>query len=289
MWAEFKEKTYETAFVGELWQLTHFLYAPDQCDENLLGFDAAAFVPWQRLLSITPYIRGRRRHHFLGISASEIDQFGRELNQRLPPFKLNLFLQFKRPEFMQRNNAAEWQFWKQKYFRYKLDSQQQKLLEKISTVGKGRAVAVYAVPAFHQSAVLFQHQIKNAVIENSNVLNAALLTGHSKCTFSKAGSFGMGHSEPEEISSQSIAEIIDQAMSQEGVPFTRHIKETADLIKQILENDEERKETLFLARRAIIGGDLSEVFPRASGSWFDAAITVTAFSSAFGVRVCAIG
>jgi hypothetical protein len=46
MWAEFKEKTFETAFVGELRLLTNVIYAPDQCDEALLGFDASAFVPW---------------------------------------------------------------------------------------------------------------------------------------------------------------------------------------------------------------------------------------------------
>lgn len=289
MWAEFKEKTFETAFVGELRLVTKFVYAPDQCDENFLGFDASAFVPWEFLPPILHCVRSRRWHHMVGISAKEIDQFGKELNRRLPPFRLNLFLQFKRPQYLERKNAAEWSFWKQKYFRYKLESQQQKLLSKIGVIGKGRAVAVYAVPAFHKSDALFKHQIDNAVIENTNVLNAALLSGHSKCTFVKAGSSGMGHSEPEEISCQPIREIIDEHMSQEGVLFTRHIKDTADTIKQLFEDEEDSKETLFLARRAILGGDLSEISPHAVGSWFDAVITVAAFSSAFGVRVCALG
>lgn len=40
MWAEFKEKTFETYFVGELRLLTNILYAPDQLLASRFNVDA---------------------------------------------------------------------------------------------------------------------------------------------------------------------------------------------------------------------------------------------------------
>lgn len=42
---EFKEKTYEKYFYGELCRQTQICYSPDQCDEHFLGFDDAFFLP----------------------------------------------------------------------------------------------------------------------------------------------------------------------------------------------------------------------------------------------------
>jgi len=289
MWAEFKEKTFETAFVGELRLLTKVIYAPDQCDEALLGFDASAFAPWELLPPILPYMRYRRWSRLVGISSDEIREFGEELNSRLPKFRLNLFVQFKRPEFLTRSSASEWSYWERKYFRYTVGEQQQQLLRKIVDVGAGRAAAVYAVPAFYKSDELFTHQLNDAIIDNTNILNAALLSGHSKCTFVEAGNFGVGHSDPEEIRSPSLREIVQSREGTEELPFTQQVKSTADLIKAILEDDDEGRNTLELARQALLDRDFSDEYPRAEGTWFDAIITMIAFSSAFGVRVCALG
>jgi hypothetical protein len=163
------------------------------------------------------------------------------------------------------------------------------LLRKIFDVGKRRAVVVYAVPAFHKSDELFTHQLNNAIIENTNILNAALLSGHSKCTFVEAGHFGVGHSDPEELRSPSLRQLIQARDDAEKLPFTQHVKSTANQIKELFLDDSEGRTTLGLARKAILGGDLSDIYPRAEGTWFDAIITMVAFSSAFGVRVCALG
>lgn len=288
MWSEFKEKTYETAFVGELRLLTNAVYAPDQCDESFLGFDAAALVPWEFLPPFAPYVRFRRWRHHVGISASEINNFGRELNNRLPPFKLNLFLQFKRPEYLVRRNAAEWSFWQRSYFRYAIGKRQQQLLERILTVGGNRTAVAYAVPAFFKSEDLFENQINKSIIKNSNVLSAGLLNGHSKCTFSEPGNFGIGHSEPKEIESPTLQQLISEGESLDGLPFTQHMKTTENDIKLALEDDKEGRDRLDLARRAILGGDITDIYPRAMGTWFDAILTVVAFGSASGLRVCAI-
>jgi hypothetical protein len=105
MKAQFKEKTFETAFVGELRLITKLLFAPDQCDEFYLGFDAAAHIPWEFLPSILPFVRQRRWERLFGISAGEIGNFGSRLNDRLPPFRLNIFIQFKRNEYLKTSIA----------------------------------------------------------------------------------------------------------------------------------------------------------------------------------------
>lgn len=121
MKAQFKEKTYETAFLGELWAQTNYVFAPDQWDEFNLGFDGAAFLPRDFLPSIFPFVRRRRWHRYIGISATEINNFGKELNDRLPPFKLNLFVQFKRNEYLKYRNSKEWPIWNSAYYRYSIE------------------------------------------------------------------------------------------------------------------------------------------------------------------------
>lgn len=285
---EFKEKTYETAFVGELRMLTKVIYAPDQYDEGMLGFDASAFIPWPELMPFLPYRRFRRWRHLIGISSAEIKNMGDDLDNSLPPFRLNLFIQFKRPQYLTHSNAKEWSHWNREYFRYKVDANQQKLLQKLQGIASGRAAVVYAAPAIVKTNDLFAHQLNDAVIKNSNIVDAGLLTGHSKCTYADPGNVGMGHSEPEELNSAKLEEILGNQETEE-LSFTQHVKGTANVIKALFEDEIDGRETLDLARRVVLGGDLADIYPRAGGTWFDAAVTMAAFSMAFRIRVCAIG
>lgn len=287
MKAKFKEKTYETAFLGELWARTNYVFAPDQCDEFSLGFDGAAFLPWDFIPSIFPYVRRRRWHRYIGISATDINNFGRELNDRLPPFKLNLFVQFKRNEYLKYRNAKEWPSWNAAYYRYSIEQRQQTLMHRISDVAGDRAASLYSAAAFHLSKELFDFQHTSSIIENSNIVNASLLNSHKVFTYNSSGNHGIGHSEPEEIHSPPFLETLNLALEREGVSFTQHMKETANTLKEVLLDDESR-ELLDLARRAILGGDISEFYPRAVGSWIDAILTISAFYMAFDIRTIAI-
>lgn len=288
MKAQFKEKTFETAFVGELRLLTNELFAPDQCDEFFLGFDAAAHIPWEFLPPILPFMRRRRWGRLFGITASEIGDFGRRLNDRLPPFRLNVFIQFKRNEYLKTRNASEWLHWDAPYFRYKIEARQQRLMAKIADVAQGRAASVYAAAAFHLSDELFNFQANETVIENSNIASAELLTAHKVFSYNSAGYFGLGHSDPEEIRSPSIEEILEQSRESEGIPFTKHLKVTAEFLNEISTIDKETSQTLDFAKKALLGGEISEIYPRAEGSWFDAIVTIAAFNHAFDIRTCAI-
>lgn len=289
MWVEFKEKPFETYYLAEMARLTSVLFSPDQSDEGILGFDGAFYLPLPEYRAFFPHVRARRWRHLLGMSASQIDEFGRELNSRLPPFNLNLFVQYKRPEWLQHRNATEWPSWSTSYFRYAIDPKQQGLLEKIMSAAAGRAAVVYAAPAFRQSTELFNFARAGGVIDHSNIASAGMLTGHQRFTYTAPGSFGIAHSEPENIEGPSLDTVLRSGADNERLPFTRHVKAAADIIERGLEEGSGYYELWQSAREAILGGEFGDAYPRALGSWIDAVISMTAFAQVFDIRVAAIG
>lgn len=289
MWAEFKEKPFETYFLAEMARLTNVLFSPDQSDEGILGFDGAFFLPLPEYRAFFPFVRVRRWRHFIGMTASEIDEFGRALDARLPPFNLNLFVQYKRPEWLQRSNATEWASWNTSYYRYSIDPKQQGLLEKIMAAAAGRAAVVYAAPAFWESSDLFDLARAGAIVTSSNIASAGMLTGHQRFTYTAPGNFGIAHSEPANIEGPSLEAILRGGSDGERLPFTKHVKATANLIERVLEEGSDDFDLWQSAREAIFGGEIGDAYTRARSSWIDAVVSMAAFVQAFDIRVTAVG
>jgi hypothetical protein len=208
MKAKFSEKTYESYFQTELGRLTKVSFAPGQNDEGVLGFDGAFLLPIALLPDILPYMRGRRWRRFIGFSASDIADFGAELDERLPPFNLNLFAQYKRPEYLARSNATEWSSWSGPYYRYTSDERQQRLLERVALAAHGRAAVVYASPAFWSATDIFTLARDGGIIANSNIADVARLTGHHRFSYVEPGHLGIGHSDPEPVESTPFEAIL---------------------------------------------------------------------------------
>lgn len=289
MKALFKEKTYESYFLAELARKTNVLYSPDQVDEALLGFDGAFFLRHSDRRGPFPYIRLRRRGRLIGMSASEIDGIGETLDSSLPTFRLNLFVQYKRPEWLSRNNASEWSTWCQPYYRYKIEGEQQKRLEAIITAAGDRAAVVYAAAAFHESSDLFRYSETGKIIENSNIVSAAFLTDHSKFTYIRPGSCGVAHSDPEPVEGPAFASLLEGMAKNEGQSFTKQLQETTRTIEMALRRDETAYALWEASKRAIIGGGIDELSPAVRETWLDAAISVSAFTQAFDTDVIAVG
>lgn len=289
MWAEFKEKTYETYFLAELARRTTVLYSPDQNDESLLGFDGAFWLPWDELPTMLPYRRFRRWRRLIGISASEIDTFGRELNNRLPPFRFNLFVQYKRPQYLFRSNAVEWTSWDGPYFRYGIVARQQELLRRVQSKAADRAAIVYAAPAFFRVHDLFSFASSGAIAANSNIASVGLVGAHGRFTFESAGNYGVGHSQPEPIKSPRFEEMVESGLGAEALPFTRHIKTIAGQIEAALSENDDDRSLWELARQTILGGSFEDTYPRAKDTFLEAILSIIAFSEAFDTRVTAVG
>ena len=289
MRAEFKEKTYEKYFGFELARRTNVTFSPDPCDEAFLGFDDAFFLELRWLWRLAPYIRRSRRSRLHGLRISELDHICDAITKRCPPFKFNLFVQYKRPEYLSRSSALEWPCWQRPYFRYEITPHQQGLLARIEQQSHGRAATIYASPAFWQTNDLWDHVEAERVVDQSNMASVGRLNGHTRFSYCAAGSFGRGHSDPVDVESPSFQQTLEGGMRQEGLSFNEHIKLAARRVNESVTGDELAASLLAQARAAILGGEGSEGERPIEESLLYALATIEAFRDAFDISFYAVG
>ena len=281
---EFKEKTFEKYFGHELAHLTNITFSPDQCDEARLGFDEAFFLPENWFFRFGPYVRRRRRGRLTGIEVDEFNNYGKMVAEHMPPFKLNLFVQFKRPTFLTSRGAREWSDWKQSYYRYETTPHQQEALERIDAQSYGRAATIYASPAFWQATDLWVYMSKDAVVEHSNMVSAVKLKGHEHYSYIGPGYVGKGHSETVDIESEPLQQIIENGFGRnDPLPLNQQLKKTATAI--IEANSKSDLVTLIFHQVQMAMG-FEELNPN---SLYDAIGIIRVFSEAFSVRYYALG
>ena len=210
--AEFEEKQYEQQMNIELlckYDISD-LFAPGQCLENSLGFDVALYSCNKKFWRF--FYKGFKRfllyyYHYMVdypyIRPKDV-RYLEELMKKylgyIPEIKFNLFIQYKRPEYLTRANSSEWKSWNRSYYRYSIDPNQQQLLEKLAqNVDRNSALVIYASPAFHTQQEFWENVRKRTIVDNSNYCEAVNLSGHKKFTYIKGGTFGIAFSEPKEI------------------------------------------------------------------------------------------
>lgn len=211
MQAEFEEKEYEQHLNLELLKGSNLLFPPGQMLENTVGFDAALFTAHPKFWKHFPF-HYKWHHRLLHNSPNGISlpiELWQEIDQNIehfPKFKFNAFIQHKRPEYMKRSDASEWESWYSSYYRYKLMTHQQDALSKIADVIGSKGVVVYACPAYYKRSDLWNSIKNQKVVETSNFCQVSRLNGHGVFTYQKAGSIGIAHSEPERIESYNLQE-----------------------------------------------------------------------------------
>ena len=281
---KFKEKTFEKYFGHELARLTNITFSPDQCDEAMLGFDEAFFMPEEWFFRFGPYIRRRRRGQLTGIEIEEFNKLGKMTASHMPDFRLNLFVQFKRPKYLTTRGAREWSDWKQSYYRYETTPHQQEALERIDAQSYGRAATIYASPAFWQADDLWEHVRNNAVVEHSNMASAAKLKDHDHYSYIEPGYIGKGHSETVDIESDPRQQIIGAGSERnEPLPLNQHLKKTAAAIIEATSGSDLVTPVFQRVQTAMGFEDLNP------NSLYDAMAIIRIFSEAFSVRYYAIG
>lgn len=281
---EFKEKTFEKYFGHELARLTNITFSPDQCDEALLGFDEAFFMPVNWFFRFGPYLRRRRQGRLSGIEIDNFNKLGKSIASDMPDFKLNLFVQFKRPAYLTSRGAKEWSDWKQSYYRYETMPHQQEALERIDAQSFGRAATVYASPAFWQAADLWEHVRNEAVVDHSNMANAAKLKGHEHYSYIEPGYIGKGHSETVDFESDPLRQIITTGLERnEPLPLNQHLKKAAGAIIEATSGSDLVTPAFHQVQTSMGFEDLNP------NSLYDAIAIIGIFSEAFGVRYFALG
>lgn len=196
--AEFEEKEFEGP-LNNLLGLGGPLWTPGQVLEQFVGFDVAmrtvdaVFWATQGFPSLPP-----------GgvVQPAWWPSWWQRLAVRArqpPPFQMNVFLQHKRPEYLTRSSASEWNTWKASYFRFLITTHQQVALEACATALGQNGLVAYACPAFYRRSDLWHHVDRRTLVANTHFAPASKLAGHSRYTYRNASTAGVAHSQPAQV------------------------------------------------------------------------------------------
>jgi hypothetical protein len=126
----------------------------------------------------------------------------------LPRFRLNLFIQAKRPVFYPRRPRSLRGFidFPGPLWAFSIKDYQQRLLEQLAVRAGRRAHISYAAPAFHTRADLYEHTLRRSVVRNSTFPSVLTLKGHEKWYYRGPGATGIANPNPELVTEQSFLE-----------------------------------------------------------------------------------
>lgn len=193
--AEFEEKEFEGPLNGQL-GLGGPMWSPGQVLEHLVGFDVAILtedaVFWAARGFATPPPGAPVLPRWWPSAFTRLATRIR----RPPSFRMNVFLQHKRPEHLSRSSAVEWPFWGTAYFRFSITPHQQVALEACAAALGQNGLVAYASPAFAKRDDLFKHVERRTLVRNTHFAPAASLAGHGRYTYVDAATPGVAHSEP---------------------------------------------------------------------------------------------
>ena len=215
MQCKFEEKQYEAYLMRELLATKKDrLFPIGQVLEGQIGPDHGFFsrnLDFWRLWSLGMPVTWKQ-----GVSLTERfwEYLKKDVDDPLfPKFKINLLVQYKRPEFITTPRGGQYPDWKQPYFRYHIDKDQQKILSMLDTRLSSQAIVTYACAAFWKRKELFESYLKQRVVADSNFVRPRRLDGHKTYSFLRGGITGKAHSKSEDVPSISLLEEIDSGLS----------------------------------------------------------------------------
>jgi hypothetical protein len=197
--AEFEDKAFESALNVQLLIESAQLYAPGQVLETVLGFDVAMLaqqVGHWRLWNLQAPAGG------VMTDAWGLADVTQPLS-RLPDFKLNVFVQYRRPSYMAHESGAEWPAWSRPYYRYAVAPPQQAALEQCAAVLGKNGLVMYAAPAFWSLRDLCTFTARGMLVEHTSLVEVTELHGYNLYTYASAGANGIAFGDAVEIPSLS--------------------------------------------------------------------------------------
>lgn len=207
--AEFEEKEYEFPLNSQLLRGNYNLWSPGLVFEGNFGIDAALEVHRQDFWDMVGYpfpLDGVFLNHF------DFGYVWRRMNSQRPltTFKLNLFLQTKRPEVLKnRPSALKTLGLNSPYWRFEIKDHQQKLLSNLKLKLNRRAFVAYGCAVFDKYSELFNHTQNRTLVENSTFVKVEKMDNHHSWIYDSPGSSGIAMSEPESILERPLFEEIE--------------------------------------------------------------------------------
>lgn len=195
-YAEFEEKEFENPLYHQLLAGSGLISTPGQVFENAFGYDAALEARHRIFWEMVDWPEVPR-----GVILNEFSwnyawhRLGRQ--RRLPTFHINLLIQAKRPEFLKgRNSRFSGLGITGSYWRFRTRKHQQLLLEKLEQKLGGRALVVYASPAFHTYEKLDQYTTEGNMVEHSSFVTPERMKRHETWNYDRPGLDGVACSSP---------------------------------------------------------------------------------------------
>lgn len=237
--AEFEEGEYRAPLFNQL-ETTNLVWEPGQVFEKHIGIDRASWCANLHLLSLHGHACAPK-----GVALPYYDWdyiwSARKKKKRLPSFRLNLFVQAKRPLYGRyAPKVLKDLGLVSPYWRFEITPHQQIALEKLDVNLKGRAIVCYACPAFHREATLHKWTVEPQMVENSTFPAVRKLTGHSAWNFSVPGTFGVANTEPSKIEARPLREQLGVLLNQRNVSdigVREELSELAEAVKSAVKSD----------------------------------------------------
>jgi hypothetical protein len=244
---EFEEKQYEQLMNSELAE-TGYIYPVGQVLESDLAIDAAMLPKKPDFWDMWGSLGVKRWRSGLRLRPDFWEDAEKELKSEMfPKFKCNLFIQYKRPEFIGSTNGREFSYWRQPYFRYDITQHQQKILSKLEEKTSSHALVTYACPSFHKLKDLWKFLKGKLLISNSNFVQPHILQKHERYSFAQSGVGGYACSEPRRIGRMDLLSEIQSLMGksefENNIQFVHRL---AHDVKTVIEElDETEREGFF--------------------------------------------
>ena len=210
---EFEEAEYRGPLFNQL-QSGSLLWEPGQVFEQYVGIDYAMWTAHAYIHALHGFAGpldgvSLSRHRWDYIWAM------RKTKKRLPSFRLNVFIQAKRPAHGRRAPKALRDLGlKSPFWRFETTPHQQIALERLAAKLKGRAIVCYACPTFHKQAVLYKWIVEPRIVEHSTFPSVEALAGHSAWNFSEPGASGVANAEPSRRSEPNILDRVETLVAQ---------------------------------------------------------------------------
>lgn len=292
---EFEESEYRGPLYNQLAGGDRAVWEPGQVFEEHIGIDYALFcrsMVLERHLGwsgpypgvLLPRYRYLWRRH--------------RPDKKPPPFKLNLFIQAKRSEYIIRTPKGfkalglTAPFW-----RFDLTPHQQGALQRLEKAVGGSAAVVYAAPLFHRSEDLYRHTERGTIIQHSTFPTPLTLKGHEAWNFS-VPEWGVANEDPEHFESSGLLSRLDALssqtdaeQSQEGEEAARvNLRKLKQATVEAIEGASDFLRARFADERSVLRAELNRFAPdgpaRATMENF---FTVATFCDLFKLQWAVIG
>lgn len=247
--AEFEEAEYRGPLFNQL-QTGHLLWEPGQVFEEHIGIDHALWTIHAYFHSLHGYSAP-----LAGVTLSRYKWdyiwLARKRKKKLPSFRLNVFVQAKRPMYgryapkLLKQKGLSSPFW-----RFEVTPHQQLALERLASKLGDRAIVCYACPAFHKEAILHKWTVTPRMVEESTFPDVRLLKGHAAWNYSAPGAAGVANADPEAGDSgpllDRIKDLVERNQGRDSSP-AEELSQLAGVVRQAQGPDEAAQATAYQA------------------------------------------